>query len=73
MKRQDIDSIHVPQAATESRNLGNVSSIVCQPGHQHEAQPNRPLASGQTTCEIQDWANLHPGNPAVAFCIPTIT
>src|SRR6266550_4795112 len=72
MKGQDIDSIHVPQAATESRNLGNISSIVCQPRHQHEAQPNRPLASGQTTCEIQDWANLHPGNLAVAFRIPAL-
>src|SRR2546423_1797328 len=72
MKGQDIDSIHVTQAATEFRNLGNVSSIVCKPGHQHEAQPNRPLASGQTTCEIQDWANLHPGNLAVAFRIPAL-
>src|SRR4051812_17027970 len=72
MKGQHVYTLDVAQTGGELRNLLYVLSVASQPGHQHEAQPDRPSTLRQPTRKIQRRADLLARELAVALGVPSL-
>src|SRR5688572_13311445 len=70
MKRKNVDSFNIPEVRREVSDLRDVFSIVGQPRHQHEPQPDRSFPRSKAAGKLKNRTIVVSGKSTVPFRIP---